>query len=46
MTVIPYIAVSLIRAVGGLDYATARDLALKGGAVFFSPGRSPWSVKS
>ena len=33
MTVLPYIAVSLIRGVGGLDYATARELALKGGAV-------------
>ena len=33
MTVIPYIAVSLIRALGGLDYAAARDLAVKGGAV-------------
>ena len=33
MTVVPYIAVSLIRGVGGLDYATARQLAAKGGAV-------------
>jgi Na+/H+-dicarboxylate symporter len=33
MTVVPYIAVSLIGAVGGLDYGSARQLALKGGAV-------------
>jgi Na+/H+-dicarboxylate symporter len=33
MTVIPYIAVSLIGAVGRLDYRTAAQLALKGGAV-------------
>ncbi len=33
MTVVPYIAVSLVRSVGGLGYATARQLALKCGAV-------------
>jgi Na+/H+-dicarboxylate symporter len=33
MSVIPYVALSLIAGLGRLDTATARDLALRGGAV-------------